>query len=179
MADVISNQKTYTIWKLEWPDILKGEETDDIARELLKNLRKVDRREISAFTGDIAREIHESIDWSYELQYATAKDGQLIAVWGVQPKRERDKDECGSALIWCLGTDLVRTYAFSFAKESKRILQEWGRRYGVLFNMVGTFNKDAIHWLKWLGAYFDKQGMMVRGGEKFVPFIICYEEGGK
>lgn len=180
MANVICNQKTYTIWKLEWPEILEGEETYSIAKELFENLREVDRREILAFTSDVEREVRESIDWSYELQYATTKNGQLIAVWGIQPKREKDAEGCRNALIWCLGTDLVKKYAFSFAKESRRILQEWSRQYGMLFNMVGAFNTDAIHWLTWLGAAFDEQHKMAQGGEEFLPFIIRYRsEGGK
>ena len=65
---VKENHKTYTIWKLDWPEILKGEETYGLARELTTNLREVDQREIMAFTDDVEREVQESIDWSYELQ---------------------------------------------------------------------------------------------------------------
>ena len=114
---VKENHKTYTIWKLDWPEILKGEETYGLARELTTNLREVDQREIMAFTDDVEREVQESIDWSYELQYATTKDGRIIAIWGVQPKRN-DEGLRTHALIWCLGTDLIKRYAVSFAKES-------------------------------------------------------------
>lgn len=185
MANVVSNQKTYTIWKLEWPEILEGEETYGLARELTRKLRAVDQREILAFTPDIGREVSESIDWSYELQYATTKNGDLIAVWGVQPKKgQGQKEKSEYALIWCLGTDLVKKYAFSFARESKFILQEWAKKYGMLFNTVGKFNTDAIHWLKWIGADFleGDQGI-IRNGEVFLPFVIRYspekQEGGK
>ena len=77
---VKQNKKTYTIWKLEWPEILEGEETYGLARDLTRNLREVDRREILAFTANVEREVQESIDWSYELQYATTKSGNIIAV---------------------------------------------------------------------------------------------------
>lgn len=175
MAKVISNQKNYTIWKIEWPEILDGEETYDLAQELIKNLRAVDRREILAFTNDIAREVQESMNWSYELQYATTKNGQLIAVWGLQPKREKTQDTPGHALIWCLGTDWIHKYSCAFAKESKKILQAWAKEYGTLFNIVGAFNEEAIRWLKWVGAEFTSteiSSRITQGGEEFLPFII-------
>ncbi len=178
---VKENHKTYTIWKLEWPEILEGEETRGLARELTKNLREADRREILAFTDDIEREVRESIDWSYELQYATTKDGRIIAVWGIQPKKKKE-GLMSYSLIWCLGTDHIKKYMVSFAKESRGILEEWARKYGPLCNMVGGFNEDAIHWLKWIGADFIHRGDMpevvTRGGEDFHPFVI-YPKGGK
>lgn len=169
---VKENHKTYTIWKLEWPEILEGEETHGLARELAKNLREVDRREILAFTDDVEREAQESIDWSYELQFATTKDGRIIAVWGVQPKRN-DEGTQTHALIWCLGTDLIKRYTVSFAKESKAILQEWAKRYGFLYNVVGAFNDDAIRWLQWVGAIIDvASAKIIKNGETFRPFVI-------
>ncbi len=167
---VKENHKTYTIWKLDWPEILKGEETYGLARELTTNLREVDQREIMAFTDDVEREVQESIDWSYELQYATTKDGRIIAIWGVQPKRN-DEGLRTHALIWCLGTDLIKRYTVSFAKESRTILQEWAKRYGSLYNMVGAFNDDAIRWLQWVGASFDASAI-IKNGETFLPFVI-------
>ena len=183
---VKQNKKTYTIWKLEYPEILKGgekgeDELSDLARDLTKELRDVDRREILAFTDDVGREVRESIEWSYELQYATTKDGRIIAVWGVQPKHTADW--LGRhALIWCLGTDLIKRYAVSFAKESKAILEEWAWKYGPLCNMVGSFNEDAIRWLRWVGADFilsadfiQRGGLpavVMQGGEDFFPFVI-------
>ena len=170
------NKKTYTIWKLEYPEILKGGEKDedelsDLARDLTKDLRDVDRREILAFTDDVGREVRESIEWSYELQYATTKDGSIIAVWGVQPKHTADW--LGRhALIWCLGTDLIKRYTVSFAKESRTILHEWAKRYGSLYNMVGAFNDDAIRWLQWVGASFDASAKIIKNGEIFLPFVI-------
>lgn len=170
------NKKTYTIWKLEYPEILKGGEKDedelsDLARDLTKELRDVDRREILAFTDDVEREVQESIDWSYELQYATTKDGRIIAIWGVQPKRN-DEGLRTHALIWCLGTDLIKRYTVSFAKESRAILQEWAKRYGSLYNMVGAFNDDAIRWLQWVGASFDASAKIIKNEETFLPFVI-------
>lgn len=168
---VKENHKSYTIWKLEWPEILEGEETYGLARELATNLREVDRREILAFTDDVEQEVQESIDWSYELQYATTKDGRIIAIWGVQPKRN-DEGARTHSLIWCLGTDLIKRYTVSFAKESRAILQEWAKRYGSLYNMVGTFNDDAIRWLQWVGASFDASAKIIKNGETFLPFVI-------
>ena len=115
--------------------------------------------------------MQESIDWSYELQYATTKSGNIIAVWGVQPKRN-DEGLRTHALIWCLGTDLIKRYAVSFAKESKAILQEWAKRYGSLYNMVGAFNDDSIRWLQWVGASFDASAKIIKNGEIFLPFVI-------
>lgn len=151
----------YTIRKLA-SDCDKRE----AAQELSELLRAIDRREIHAASDNVLHEIKASINESDECWAAYEKKGRgLIAVWGIK----RIKDYPGR-LIWCLGTYRISQYWLSFAGVSRRIVQRWANRYGVLHNAVGVFNEDAIKWLEWCGATM-REPIQV-GREQFYPFEI-------
>ena len=140
------------------------------ARELFELMRAEDRREVAACASDIYAEIVDDIETSDECWAGFDKKTRaLIAVWGIckMPNRR-------GRLIWCLGTYQIKHFWVAFASESRKIVRRWARRYGCLYNAVGTFNTDSIRWLQWCGAEFDKEVMI--GGEKFLPFRI---EGGR
>lgn len=142
-----------------------------VAKELAADIRDVDRREILAATEDVYQEILASMQLSDMCYTGRArKDNKLIAVWGI-----RKIDGRGGRLIWCLGTLKLEKFWLSFADKSKKIVTDWAEKYGVLFNAVGSFNKNSIRWLKWCGADFGKSVSV--GKEKFIPFYI--KGGGK
>nr|DAN80442.1 MAG TPA: internal virion protein A [Caudoviricetes sp.] len=147
--------------------ITKQKKKEQVVWNLLEELRTADRRELAACTdesGSVENEVYDSVFWSEECFAAYDRTG-LIAVWG-----HRELPGLTGRLIWCLGTDRVQKNRYAFAVESKRILDEWANRYGVLYNAVGAFNKDAIQWLKYCGAVFHKETVI--GSERFIPFTI-------
>lgn len=135
--------------------------------ELAELLRPADRREILAFTDDVKQEIMDSINSSDECWAAFTKEGRnVIAVWGI-----RKIKGINGRLIWCLGTYQVSRYWLPFSLMSKRILNKWAGRYQRLYNNVGSFNADAIKWLKWCGATFGHE-FLINDKEYFIPFTI-------
>jgi hypothetical protein len=72
---------------------------------------------------------------------------RIIAAWGVI-------DE-GSLLVpvgrvWCMTTPLVERHARHFARESRRIVARWKRRYWKLYNTVDADYAVSVRWLEWL-----------------------------
>ncbi|BEU87456.1 hypothetical protein TAMA11512_09200 [Selenomonas sp. TAMA-11512] len=146
---------------------------EELARALIRDLRAADRRELKASAapnGSVEDEVHGSMLLSDELFAAYNEQGALIAVWGY-----RKFDNSPGVLIWCLGTDRIRSFRRAFAVESRRILRDWANRYGMLYNAVGAFNDAAISWLIFCGATFHEEMMI--GGERFIPFTIEGEGG--
>lgn len=147
--------------------ITQQKKKEQLVRTLIRELRAADRRELAAGvaeSGSIENEVYDSIFLSEECFAAFDRSG-LIAIWGY-----RELPGMAGRLIWCLGTDRIKENRYAFAVESKRILTEWAKKYGVLYNAVGAFNKDAIAWLKYCGAIFHKE--ITIGGEQFIPFTI-------
>lgn len=158
--------KNYIIRK-----ITSKNETVSVAEELAADIRDIDRREILATTEDVYQEILASMQLSDMCYMGRAcEDNKLIAVWGIR----KMSDRCGR-LIWCLGTPKLEKFWLSFADKSKKIVTDWAEKYGVLFNAVGSFNRNSIRWLRWCGADFGKSVSV--GKEEFIPFYI--KGGGK
>ena len=147
--------------------ITKQKMKEQLVWSLLGELRAADRRELMAGiceSGSIENEVYDSVFLSEECFAAYDRTG-LVAIWGY-----REVLGNPGRLIWCLGTERVAKNRYAFAVESKRILTDWARRFGVLYNAVGAFNKDAIRWLKYCGAVFHRE--ITVGGEQFIPFTI-------
>jgi len=73
--------------------------------------------------------------------------GEPMAAWGVI-------DE-GSLLVpvgrvWCLTTPLVDRHARLFARESRRIVGQWRRRWWRLHNAVDARYEVSVRWLEWM-----------------------------
>ena len=148
--------------------ITKQIKKEQLVWRLIKELRAIDRRELAASVGDdgysVENEVYDSVFLSEECFAAYDRTG-LVAIWGYRGVLGNP-----GRLIWCLGTERVAKNRYAFAVESKRILTDWARRFGVLYNAVGAFNKDAIRWLKYCGAVFHRE--ITVGGEQFIPFTI-------
>ena len=138
--------------------ITKQKKKEQLVRTLIGELRAADRRELAAG-------VAESGSIENEECFAAYDRSGLIAIWGY-----RELPGMAGRLIWCLGTDRIKENRYAFVVESKHILTEWAKKYGVLYNAVGAFNKDAIAWLKYCGAIFHRE--ITIGGEQFIPFTI-------
>lgn len=179
--------KRYTIQK-----ITQKKKKAALVKELFRELRAVDRRELQAGVKEmkalavecaaldmsetkelsawakrgasIENEIHDSVFLAEEC-FAAYEGTGLVATWGY-----RAVEGYEGRLVWCLGTERVAKNRYAFAVESKRILTDWKERFGVLYNAVGAFNKDALHWLGFCGASFHEE--ITIGGERFIPFTL-------
>ena len=84
--------------------------------------------------------------------------GECIGLFGVVPDAEGH--EAGN--VWLLGSPRLNSLGNLFAKKAKKtwlpLLKKHthnGIRYKCLHNIVGTFNKVHVRWIKWLGFTLD------------------------
>jgi hypothetical protein len=111
---------------------------------LALKLRQADRNEVwlaGAMTAQDALSM-SMINADYARVWLV--DGEPAAMGGVTYSH----DDC--ALIWLMGTDLIRHHRREFLRASKRAVDEARRKYRVLYNWVSADNRAAIGWLKWL-----------------------------
>ena len=130
-----------------------------------KDLRPADRKELIAAHGDVCEAILKSVHSSEEAYTVTGAKGEPLVLYG----KCAEKNLPGR-LIWCMATNAMEPYEREFARVSRRILQAWAKKHGILWNAVGDFNEPAKRWLRWCGAEFGQPLEM--GGEKFVRFYI-------
>ncbi|MBQ6481698.1 MAG: hypothetical protein IJI45_11315 [Anaerolineaceae bacterium] len=155
--------RNYTI-----SSITTTKEKKALVKELVENLRDVDRREMECMGFTTLQGAEVSIYETSPVYEARTKDtGKLIAVWGLQILIGKKKN---TFIIWALGTEELNKYRKSFVKESSAIINRWVELYGELRNTVACFNKRAIAWLKWQGAEFSKPRKF--NGEDYVDFVI-------
>ena len=128
-------------------------------------LRPEDKRELIAVHGKIFVAILRSVISSEEAYCVTGAAGEPLVLYG----KCAEKNLPGR-LIWCMATVDMVPYEREFARVSRKIVQEWAEKHGILWNAVGDFNEAAKRWLKWCGAEFGDPLEM--GGEPFVRFYI-------
>lgn len=83
----------------------------------------------------------------------------------------RDYHEGLGYCIWLLGADVLDTqigYRKYFLRESKKVIQEWQRTKGPLWNCISKDNVKAIRWLRWLGATFIESDRIPEGFQLFI-----------
>lgn len=124
---------------------------DDIKFLVRKGLREVDVRECYRMSGrGPIVSLWDGYIYS-DLCFVGEHDGEVFAVGGVAGKSLINK----GGIVWLLGTDNLDSVWYSFAKESRRIIDVLLEEYGTLENMVDATNKKTIRWLKWLGFQCD------------------------
>lgn len=128
-----------------------GKDEDKFIKEFVSDLREADKKEMATFVDNPLLEITESVNASFEAYKVETVGSKPLALFGVTAVPEQK-----GYLIWCVGTDELRKYRKSFVKISKNVLKKWLTEYKLLFNFVSLENKNAVDWLKWLGAKFEK-----------------------
>ncbi len=80
--------------------------------------------------------------------YTCLVDGDIVGIFGVCITPEKN------AVIWCLNSDDIDKVKIQWIKESKKRINEFYRKYGVLTNIIHPNNKRNYNWLKRMGAIF-------------------------
>jgi hypothetical protein len=116
---------------------------------------------VAVESGEISPDVNERPTCEFS-------QARILAAWGIV-------DE-GSLLVpvgrvWCMTTPLVEQHRRHFARESRRIVSHWRRRYWRLHNEVDARNAASVRWLEWLGFRVgkpwqdDERGLMWRSFE--------------
>jgi hypothetical protein len=153
--------------------VRKMDEKRLLTKELEENMREIDRKEIEGMGFSTMQGAEVSICDTAPVYVARSRNGKLICCWGLQILIGKENNP-NTYLIWALGTDELKNHKKDFVKESKAILERWMELYGCLENTVATFNKRAIHWLKWLGAEFSEPYKI--GNTEYVNFKLKRKE---
>lgn len=139
---------------------------------LAEHLRECDKEEVLVNSDDVLGALEESVDLS---QYVQVIDVSGVPM-GIFGTAHYGGDQC---TIWMLATDEIENYSQTFLRNSKRMI-----RY--LFEITGanrfynyTYAKNKLHhrWLRWCGAVFGPETILVGPDEKqFLMFVINRNE---
>lgn len=118
---------------------------EDIAY-VAANMRDADVLEVAASHGHtplqaLTTSIHES-----DMAFCAVVDGTPICIFGFACDEDEER-----AAVWLLGTDDILKHRRLFLRESRRIVGEWAKCFGQMFNWVDRENAVALRWLSWLG----------------------------
>lgn len=156
--------KEYTIRKFS--KLMLTPEEQNWLHEFELGLRPEDRMEAAAMhKGGASQAVMDSVKESEDAYRVTGEMDEPLVLYG-----KYKAEGLPGRLIWCMATIHLPPYEREFARVSRKILQDWTKEYGLLWNAVAEFNEPAKRWLRWCGAEFGEPLEM--GGEKFIRFCI-------
>lgn len=129
---------------------------------MIPNIRKADMIELSKAGVTISDALLAGLDG--EKCYTALIDDKPVMMFGLV------RLGLDMGLVWALGTDEVLKERKEFLRQSKVWRDTFLNDYSRLVNFVDTDNDQAIRWLRWLGANFDKPVTKLRGD--FMRFEI-------
>lgn len=122
--------------------------TPDDMRELARNLRVEDRRELIGMVGpNVERETLFCLEAS-EKAYICKVDGKPLAAFGVV--RTSPIDNTG--IIWMLATEETAKHKVYVGKKTLEGIRAFLHDWDYLYNYIDKGNYKTIGWLRWLGA---------------------------
>lgn len=117
------------------------------ADHIAANLRSQDLDEIEAMGAvSPAEALHTSISLSSHGYAILDRDENACAIFGAAPHPLPDV-----GVVWMLGTDAIRTEAYSIAKRTRRYFDELNSVYPILWNYIDARNTVSLRWLRWGG----------------------------
>lgn len=153
----MDNYGRITIEKIEEKDVLW------LTKYIFKNLRQIDRKEITALCDDEQEAIMQSIVLSDEAY--VAKNGEPVMIFGFVKK---------SNCIWALGTVFVDLYQKELVKIGMQYINDCKKKYGYMTNWIHEDNTKALRYIKRAGALFTDTCKTEKG-----DIFIRFEIGGK
>lgn len=115
------------------------------ADHIAANLRQQDLDEIEAMdTGPQA--LHLSVQLSSHGYCITDRQGIPCAMFGAAPHPLP-----GVGVVWMLGTDAIRSEAYSIARQTRQYFDTLNAAYGILWNYIDARNTVSMRWLRWGG----------------------------
>lgn len=113
-------------------------------------LRKADKEEIQASSGDLPSDALLIGLRDSELCLSIVQDEKPLAMFGVV--RMAENPSVGQ--VWLLGTDEIKAHSMEFLRKSKEWVERLHRDFPVLYNNIDARNTVHIRWLQWLRFQF-------------------------
>lgn len=148
----------------------------DIADELINNMREQDMLDLIASGGDVVFEICGSLQGCKESYVYRGENGELLCIMGISGYIPEAAGRC----VYMLGTNAINEFSYYkslLVSEARRVIGEWVKKYGIIFNAVNIENEKSQRWLTRLGAVWLPEKIKTDKGT-FLQFIIT-EEGFK
>lgn len=139
----------------------------DDAHKIASVLREQDRCEVLAASGlepEAVLPLAFDTPGDKDIIYAEeAQTGHPILIAGVR------ETQPNVGAIWMLGSSLLETYAFRYAREARRkVEREWHAKWPLLWNMAWANNDLHIRWLEFMGFKFLRR--LEHRGHTFIEF---------
>lgn len=117
------------------------------ADHIAANMRQSDLDEVRASSALEPHEVlRESLGLSSHAYCVESDTLGPVALFGAAPHPLP-----GVGIVWMLGTDGVRTEAYSIARQTRRYFDELNEAYWMLWNYIDGRNDISMRWLKWGG----------------------------
>lgn len=120
-----------------------------VRNDTATNLSDIVRRSPVSHVADAERTLRECMKRSIEVRYGML-DGEVACMWGLIPPTLLSDQ----AYLWLLTTDIVTEHKFLFVRHSQRYVEEALHIFPNIIGDVIVGNKQALRWLRWLGAEF-------------------------
>jgi hypothetical protein len=136
----------------------------DDARRIAPLLREQDRFEILTASGEDPEVVlPRALNGSKGIvTFVETPGGDPILISGARPSHPN------AAVIWMVGTPLLKTIAFRYAREAHRYVDEWHQQYPLLWNTAWAGNDLHLKWLKFMRFSFIRR--VQYRGQPFIEF---------
>jgi hypothetical protein len=134
-------------------------------------LRASDEAEVkAAFDGSIEEALTSTLANS-EIVWVVIHKDQIEGLFGLDVRP-------GYGVPWFVATDKFSDFAFSFVKESKKVINIMLEIRPILLNLVDYRHVESIRWLKWLGfRIYEDVDFYLKDPD--VPFKLSIKEKDK
>ena len=139
------------------------------AKELSKNLREADIKEIKAnANSNPYHALYTGVKYSHLPFTIMNDDNKPVMILGVIPQGKK------LGMIWLLSSPEIEDISIPFLRNCKGVLDLYHSSYPVLYNYIDARNLLHLKWLRWLGFNFIKVHYNF-GYEKrkFIEFVKC------
>lgn len=121
--------------------------TEEHARELARNIRPADAKELwAAYHMTPLETLLLSVRVSRDTKAGLA-DGEVMCMFGIYTVT----DLSSIGYPWLLGAKKLSRHARAFLRRNVSFMAQAREEFDLLFNFVDARNKAAIRWLGWLG----------------------------
>lgn len=117
---------------------------DKHVKELIANMRAIDKLEVSCFGYTPSKAAEISVAESDVVFTVLSNKGKVMAIFGAGVRDE--------AYIWLLGTDELERNPKPFLRHCRKWVNSLVEMYGSVSNVIHADNLICLRWLQWCGA---------------------------
>lgn len=96
------------------------------------------------------------------VNFVETPNGEPILIKGVRPSAPN------IGIIWMVGTPLLEQHAYRLAREAHRYMNEWHKKFPLMWNTAWVDNDLHVRWLKFMRFSFLRR--YLHRGHTFIEF---------